>query len=133
MLLLWDKRVCWLALFVEVILPLQLRASLIRRCDTLLSEIILRTFVVLEKRGEYEARRVREEERCVCALILCCASLRIAMICLFPFLFSVIRRHFTECRASFELMYARLLLVNKLSLRLAHMIHMLLAGCLACI
>lgn len=47
--------------------PPQIRAALMRRCDAQLTDIVVRTFTVLERRGEYEARRVREEERCVLA------------------------------------------------------------------
>lgn len=59
----------------------QLRAALIRRYDTALTEIVLRSFVVLERRGEYEARRLREEDR-------------------------VLRRMLTVARATYELMCA---------------------------
>ena len=43
----------------------QLRAALIRRCDRCFSELVVKTFAILEKYSVYSGRQVKEEERYV--------------------------------------------------------------------
>jgi hypothetical protein len=41
----------------------QLRTALVRRCDRCLSELVVKTFAVLEKYGLHSAKHLVEEER----------------------------------------------------------------------
>jgi hypothetical protein len=57
--------VCMCVVCVCVLVhALQLRTAIIRRCDEYFSQVVITTFALLERFGQYSARRVREEERC---------------------------------------------------------------------